>query len=49
MNDYNFTSLSMITCGALLGVSIGIFAYGSDFYRLCTRRLCCGERNLFDV
>jgi len=32
MNDYNFTSLLMITCGALLGVSIGIFAYGSDFW-----------------
>ena len=32
MNGYGFTSLLMITCGALLGVSIGIFAYGSDFW-----------------
>ena len=32
MNSYSFTSLLIITCGALLGVSIGIFAYGSDFW-----------------
>ena len=32
MNGYSFISLMMIACGALLGVSIGIFAYGSDFW-----------------
>ena len=33
MNEWlQLTSLLMITCGALLGVSIGIFAYGSDFW-----------------
>ena len=32
MNGYNFFSLLMIACGALLGISIGIFAYGADFW-----------------
>jgi hypothetical protein len=32
MNGYSLVSLLLITCGALLGVSIGIFAYGADFW-----------------
>jgi hypothetical protein len=32
MNGYSFVSLLMIACGALLGISLGIFAYGADFW-----------------
>ena len=32
MNVFGFASLLLITCGALFGLSIGIFAYGADFW-----------------
>ena len=32
MNVLGIASLFLIACGALIGASIGIFAYGADFW-----------------
>jgi|SaaInlStandDraft_1057018.scaffolds.fasta_scaffold609203_2 hypothetical protein len=32
MNGYSLFSLFLIACGAVLGTSIGLFVYGTDFW-----------------
>jgi len=53
MDRYSLVSLLLITCGALLGISIGIFAYGADFWTSTgigwTCGLCRRQRDIANV